>query len=111
MKGIFNERRDDENNFQYMAEAFFRGAEIINFTRQFNFLYYMLSMKGLKQETIDEEVSELRKAVDEFFKDYNVPTDLKITKAMFKIYRENIPAQQQPSFYETVRKKYRGNIP
>jgi hypothetical protein len=45
----------------------------------------------------------------DFYKDYNVSTDLKVAKAMIKLFREKVPASDLPEFYKTIDASYQGN--
>lgn len=110
MDEIFSERRSDENNFQYLYEALFRGVEIIHFVNKFNDLHYLLTLGDSVQNDVNEEIASLRKSADKFFKNYNVSTDIKITKAMFRVYYDNIPAEERPSFFNVIDSDYKGNI-
>jgi len=46
----------------------------------------------------------------EFYKDYNVATDIKVAKAMLKLVKEKIPAADLPEFYKTIDTKFQGDI-
>lgn len=46
----------------------------------------------------------------DFYKDYNVSTDIKVAKAMIALFKEKIPAADLPEFYQTIDKNYQGSI-
>lgn len=46
----------------------------------------------------------------DFYKDYHVPTDIKVAKAMIKLFKEKVPATDLPEFYKTIDTDYHGNI-
>jgi hypothetical protein len=46
----------------------------------------------------------------DFYKDYNVATDIKVAKAMIKLFKEKVPAADLPEFYKTIDTDYQGNI-
>lgn len=46
----------------------------------------------------------------DFFKDYNRSTDLKVAKAMIKLFREKVPQSDLPEFYKTIDTQFQGNI-
>jgi len=46
----------------------------------------------------------------DFYKDYNVATDIKVAKALIKLFREKVPASDLPDFYKTVDANYQGNV-
>ncbi len=46
----------------------------------------------------------------DFYKDYNVATDIKVAKAMMKLFREKVASADLPEFYKTIDSKFQGNI-
>jgi len=46
----------------------------------------------------------------DFYKDYNLPTDVKVVKAMISLFREKVPAADLPDFYKTIDTQFQGNI-
>ncbi len=46
----------------------------------------------------------------DFFKDYNVATDIKVAKALIKLFRDKVPASELPGFYKTIDANYQGNV-
>jgi hypothetical protein len=46
----------------------------------------------------------------DFYKDYNVSTDIKVAKALIKLFRDKIPASDLPGFYKIIDTDYNGNI-
>jgi hypothetical protein len=46
----------------------------------------------------------------DFYKDYNLPTDIKVAKAMIALFREKVPVADLPDFYKTIDSKFQGNI-
>jgi len=46
----------------------------------------------------------------DFYKDYNLATDVKVAKAMIKLFREKVPASDLPEFYKPIDNQYQGNI-
>ncbi len=46
----------------------------------------------------------------DFYKDYNLTTDIKVAKAMIKLFKEKVPASDLPEFYKTIDSQYQGNI-
>ena len=77
---------------QYLQEAFLRAVEILTPAR------YALSLKG----------EELESALKGFYKDYNMPTDRRVAKRMFRIVKEN--CKELPSvFAEVIDKEFGGS--
>ncbi len=85
-----------ENAKQYISECFLRGSEIFLFAGR------------LQRHIRDKETA--KKYALKFFKDYNVPTDKKITKAMIELYAKDINKEFYPEFYSEIEKKYSNNI-
>ena len=46
----------------------------------------------------------------DFYKDYNVSTDIKVAKALIALFKEKVPATDLPDFYKTIDANYQGNI-
>jgi hypothetical protein len=46
----------------------------------------------------------------DFYKDYNVSTDRKVAKALIKLFRDKVPAENLPNFYKTIDTEYQGNV-
>ncbi len=46
----------------------------------------------------------------EFYKDYNVATDIKVAKAMLKLVKEKVQADDLPELYKKIETKYHGDI-
>lgn len=46
----------------------------------------------------------------DFYKDYNLPTDIKVAKAMIKLFREKVPQSDLPEFYKTIDAQFLGNV-
>ena len=79
-------------SLQYLQEAFLRAVEILTPAR------YLGSLKG----------AELEKALKGFYKDYNMPTDRRVAKRMFRIVKEN--CKELPSvFAEVIDKRFGGD--
>ena len=46
----------------------------------------------------------------DFYKDYNVATDIKVAKALIKLFRDKVPASDLPNFYKTIDANFAGNV-
>ena len=46
----------------------------------------------------------------DFYKDYHVSTDIKVAKALMKLFRDKVPASDLPEFYKTIDASYQGNV-
>ena len=108
IKSSIEGRAEYQNALQYLNECI-QGCEILTFSRLTGTL--MEALRSNDQQKIAEAASELKEGVSETYKDYNPPTDLKSTKAMLKLYREDISSEFMPDFYaEVVDAKFKGDI-
>ncbi|HAW18691.1 MAG TPA: serine protease [Flavobacteriales bacterium] len=72
-------------------------------------LYVALSKESPNQEEIDAAVEGVRSRASKFFQDYNRPTDEKVSAALFKMFHDDIPADQLPEFFKTMVSKSKGD--
>ncbi len=68
-------RRAPYNDIQYMQEALLRGVELM---------------------------TAVGNPSEDFYRDYNAPLDRKVARTMFRLFAENIPAENRPSFYKDI---------
>lgn len=93
---------------QYMNETL-QGVEMFQFYRVAGMLNSALATRD--ENTIKAAVESIRAEFKELYKDYNPPTDKKATKALLKLFREDVPEKYQPDFFrKTVDRKFNGNI-
>ena len=86
-----------EHNRQYLAEAFLNAVEILTPARSL----------ASKSEIKDPAAS--KKALADWYGDYNAPTDRKVAKRMLEIAREHMT--ELPSFYaDVVDRQFGGDI-
>jgi len=109
-ENIYKKKNENEYNYQYLNEAFFRATEIFDFISEFQYLYMLLLVNEEEKEELENEITELRKTTKKFFTDYNISTDVKITKAMIKLYQDNTSSDQHPDFYSRINGRFKGNI-
>jgi hypothetical protein len=102
-------RAEYYNALQYLNECV-AGCELFAMNPVASML--ITAIKTGDQQKVNDAVGKIKTSVAQnFYKDYNPPTDLKSTKAMLKLYRNDIPAKFQPDFYaNVVDKKYKGDI-
>jgi hypothetical protein len=101
-------RAESYNALNYLNECI-SGCELLGFNRRITSL--VTALKSNDPKKISDEVTKMRSNVTDFYKDYNVSTDNKSTKAMLTLYRADIAAKFLPDFYvNIVDKKFKGNI-
>ena len=110
MEQIYQNKRDAEMNFNAMTEAFFIASEVVGFITDFNYLYKLLSENDPDPEELQNEIVLLKNETEEFFKDYNLSTDIKVTNAMFELYKQLVRPDQYPDLYKEIDKKHKGDI-
>ncbi len=96
------------NVSQYLGEAFRSSMEMVNFAGQLGMLEEPLASKD--KEKIDAMAGRLKAFAGNFYGNYNPPTDLATTKAMIKLYRQDIDPQFHPSFYNLIDTKFKGDV-
>jgi hypothetical protein len=100
-------REKQSNAGQYIQECLLRGCEIFSIASQARSLYEALSAGD--KEKINESTDRMKVTATNFFKDYNLPTDQKVVKAMLKMYMEDIQPEYQPEYLKTVKVKYKSD--
>jgi hypothetical protein len=95
---------------RYNAEAIMRGGEIISFTRSFNKLADELARPNPDQKVIESLSKRIKENSDEYFKNYNMSTDVKVLAAMLQLYYNDVPKEMQPAYLEKMHSKYKGNF-
>jgi len=94
----------------YNSEAINRGCEIISFSRQLNALAKELVSDKPDQEVINKLKERLKSSSEQYFKNYNAPTDERMLAAMLSLYYNNVPRDQQPEYLSVIFKKYKGDF-
>jgi hypothetical protein len=101
-------RAEKYNAQQYLNETLGRALELISLAGMMTPMEEMLAEKD--QQKIDGMKGRLKRYTDNFYDDYNYPTDRKVTRALIKLYREDIDPKYWPDFYALIDKKFKGNI-
>jgi hypothetical protein len=95
---------------QYTYECFFSSAEIIDFANNASYLYITLLRDPGNRILIDSLAMSLKAQWDDFNREYDVASDRKVVPAILKLYRDNVPADFQPTLYNLIKSKYKNNI-
>ena len=91
----------------YLNEAIF-GIENLAYSYNFLQLEFLLSENG-SSDDISAQVAYLRGEVDEYFKDYYKPIDMKVFAKMIEYYVNDIDEQFHPEYLKILVKKFKGN--
>jgi len=95
---------------RYNSEAINRGCEIIAFSRNLDKLAEELAKPTPEQQLIKKYTDQASIASEQYFKNYNMATDVKMLAAMLQLYYNDVPKQLQPAYLEKIHKKYKGNF-
>jgi hypothetical protein len=93
---------------QCLSEAVIRGCEVVSFANSFVGLYEMLKRDG--SQNIHEKAAPLKNGAENFFKNYNLPTDKKISAVMLKLYCDNVPQEDRPAIFNEITDNYAGDF-
>ncbi|PKQ66363.1 serine protease [Labilibaculum manganireducens] len=107
---VYAERKEVMNASSYLREALLSGAEMPVFAIQLGGLKSLLEAETPDTTAIEKAITGYRQAAEGFYKDYNAPTDQKLMAGMYKMYAENIPADQQPEIFKTFSEEYNNDF-
>ncbi len=93
---------------QYMNEVFRGSCELISIAGQ-AIPFEETIIKGDK-ERLTAMTDRSLKMAGGFYDNYNFPTDMKVTKALLKLFREDVDPKYRPDFYSIIDKKFKGDI-
>ncbi|UOQ76114.1 S46 family peptidase [Hymenobacter sp. 5516J-16] len=93
---------------QYVNEAAF-GTEIVPLAARL--MPLATALKANDKAAVDKAVADLKGPLADHFKDYSAPTDKKVFAALMALYMQDVPKDQQPDVFQTVRKQYGGSMP
>ncbi len=93
---------------QYYQECFQGGSEIIGLAGQMGGAANNLLTNEKDPAKLKEGMQRIKGNLDAFFKNYNKPTDQKITAAMFELFCKDVADQYKPDVYNLINKKFKG---
>ena len=106
---MVNERADLRNRSWVLDEAILRGIEFANIT--FNTIPLQDALKGKDKNQQQADLNALERAYERFANsDYSPDVDRKIAKILLKEYMRWIPAENQPDYFATIHKQFRGDV-
>jgi len=88
----------------YIQEALF-GSEILVMAYRMQALRGVLEPKEPDAMKLNQQIQSVKARVPGFFKDYNAPTDQKVTAAMLKLLYEDVNHDQLPEYFLEMVKK------
>ncbi len=110
ISGAYESINKYEAAVRYNSEAIVRGCEIIAFSRNFNKLAEELAKPEPNKQVVRTYINKITETSEQYFKNYNSSTDLKMLAAMLQLYYDNVPRQMQPAYLEKIDKKYKGDF-
>lgn len=90
-----------------------QGSELNSAVGRLNPLYKLIDDKEeleMNEAAIQETTQRLLEAADEFYKNYNLPTDMDLYRTMIKLYMANIPNNLWPEYLQEMMKKFKGDV-
>ncbi len=107
---IYKQYKDQNLNPQmWYAQLVLIGSQAFSFPRQATAIETLLK-SGAKGDDLKKQMEKYKDLAKEHFKEYNNEIEQNVLAAMLTLYRANIPASQQPSVFQEIDKKYKGNI-
>ncbi len=92
----------------YFEIAFF-GSQALPFPLQNQGIINILK-SGQKDADLQNSLAPLREAAKEHFKDYDIDTEKEIMMAILETFKNEMPENALPDIYNTISKKYKGDI-
>lgn len=108
IKTSIDGRAPYNNASQYFSECFSQGSEIIGLAGQLGGALANMITNEKDPAKLKESTQRMKANLDAFFKDYNKPTDQKVTAAMFELFCKDVPAEFKPDIYDLINKKFKG---
>jgi len=105
----YGDRTKFEKANTYMQEAAF-GSEAIVFGFRLFGLKNQLATDPKDAAKVSAAVARVQAAADEFWKDYDPATDVRVTAAMFRMLHDDVERDLQPDVMATVEKKFKGDF-
>ena len=99
----------DNVAYEYLIETMLQGPDIFYFAFGSKSIYESLKKQN-NEEHVTASTERLRNRLEDFFKDYDAPTDQKVAAALLKIYHDNVNPQYHPEFFKIVNQKYKGDF-
>ncbi len=99
------ERRDYVEASQYLVECLLQSTEILSFANYASSLQKLLASGDPR---VQSAVDGLKNAAESIYKDYNMPTDRKVAKAMFAILADRVDPEYRPASFDKLITQYGG---
>ena len=100
-------RKADNLLLTYIRESV-GSIELVNAAAYGNMVKKAFEIKD--QEEKDTRLASIKAGLENFYKDYSMPTDKKVAVAMISLLKENIPVEELPSFYKEIDSCFGGDV-
>ena len=107
IRGAVSNRAEALYLSAYLREAL---GSIELFSVANGFAQYSKLVEEGKTEDAERTLAFAKRRLSAFYKDYSAPTDRKVAKALVKVFRDKVKAENRPAFYNTIDEKFGGNI-
>ena len=101
LQRLYNESRSVAEAVNYMREDLLGSSQLLSRALKLNF--------GMEPKGVDSKPKDQYVEFDDNSDKWNINLDKELTCAMLKDYAEQVPAEFQPSFYETIKTKFGGD--
>ncbi len=105
----YGELTGKELEMIYLIEAGL-GIEIVRAARNLSRLATVSADENVSQEDLNRALEAAKAATEKFYRDYYQPIDREVFITMLQTYRADIKPLELPAIFETIQKKYHGDI-
>ena len=107
---VYKQMKDKNlNPLMWYTQLCFFGSKAFSFPGQATGMETVLK-SGAKGDDLAKQMEKYKEAGKEHFKEYNNAIEQNVYAALLSLYHANIPAAQQPAIFQTIDKKYKGDI-
>ena len=101
----------DQNLYPQLwyTQLCFFGSKAFSFPGQATAIETVLKT-GAKGADLKKQMEKYTETSKEHFKEYNNEIEQNVYAALLSLFRDNIPAAQQPAIFQVIDKKYKGDI-
>ncbi len=103
----YNELPEHMYVSMYLAEALWRGSDLIPFSSRFNSLYDELKKPNIDKSKVEELVNNLQNNIDDYFANFETALEKEVLGAMLEMFYNDVDAKYHPDFYKIISKKYK----
>ena len=101
----------------YFREAAFRGADGISLAHNILSLHALLQKADTMSNVTNEfkskimaEITEFRRYMDNYYRDFDLATEIKLMGALLKMYHDDVKKEFHPDIFAKVEKDFKGDF-